>query len=300
MRRVAAGMIDDQAAIDNICATVTGGNLKYIQAERPVFSGRFGVEFLDSQTVTSSASIPMRISTRILLMVARTPRSSIIETSYGSGGPGDVTGGYRVRLAALAWRWLVANPATGIPDRVISGQLTEGGTTTEVPYFFEDTLVPDGAEISVPKFVWNGRVQTVGGGCPSASGDSGGAVALLVQCVGSAGIYCQQYAHLYINGADHGKTAACFNTSTTNENIVSSWFKKRPDLVISIRARFKGGEMTSVPYQGVSSGSIALSTCTNKTYCTGSNSLSAQVGTFKGNGSDTLCGQCGVILLENN
>ena len=24
-------MIDDQAAIDNICATVTGGNLKYIR-----------------------------------------------------------------------------------------------------------------------------------------------------------------------------------------------------------------------------------------------------------------------------
>ncbi len=187
-----------------------------------------------------------------------------------------------------------------MPDRVISGEFSEGGTNTEVPYFFEDTLVPDGAEIPVPKFVWNGKVKTVGGGCPSASGDSGGAVALLVQCVGSEGIYCQQYAHLYINGADQGATAACFNTSTTNENIVSSWFKKDPISSYQYVLALQGGEMTSVPYQDVSSGAIALSTCTNKTYCTGSNSLSAQVGTFAGNGSDTLCGQCGVILLENN
>ena len=58
--------------------------------------------------------------------------------------------------------------------------------------------------------------------------------------------------------------------------------------------------MTSVPYQGVSGGSIALTTCTNKKYCTGQNTLSTQAAPFKGNGSDQLCGQCGVILLENN
>ena len=57
--------------------------------------------------------------------------------------------------------------------------------------------------------------------------------------------------------------------------------------------------MTSVPYQGVSGGSIALTTCTNKRYCTGQNTLSTQAAPFKGNGSDQLCGQCG-DLLENN
>jgi hypothetical protein len=141
---------------------------------------------------------------------------------------------------------------------------------------------------------------TGGGGCPSASGDSGGAVSLLVQCVNSAGIYCQQYAHLYINQTDYGKTAACLNTGTTAENITSSWFKNDPISSYSYVLSLQGGEMTSVPYQGVSGGSIALTTCTNKKYCTGQNTLSTQAAPFKGNGSDQLCGQCGVILLENN
>ncbi len=294
-----AGMIDDQASIDNVCARVKGDNLKYMQAERPIFSGRFGVQFLDSQTTTMDINTAANLYTHTSGGCANT-KIVDIETSYGSGGPGDITGGYRVRLAALAWRWLVANPRTGIPDRVVSDQLTERGSSSEVPYFFEDTLVPYGAEISVPKFVWNGRVQTIGGGCPSTHGDRGGAIALLVQCVGSSGIYCQQYQHLYINGADHGKTAACFNTSTTTERIVSSWFKH--DSISSYRyvLALKGGEMTSVPYQGVQGGSIKLTTCTNRSLCTGSNSLSAQVAAFKGSGSAALCGPCGVILLQNN
>ena len=292
-----SGLIDDQAAIDTICTKVTGGNLKYLQAERPIFAGRFGFEFLDSQTMTVDINTAANLYSHTSDGCATT-KIVDLETSYGEGGLGDVSGGHRVRLAALAYRWLVPNPSTLIPDRVISDQLTEGGTKTEVPYFFEDTLVPYGPETSVPKFVWNGKVQTVGGGCPSASGDSGGAVALLAQCVGSAGIYCQQYAHLYINGTDYGMVAACLNTSTTAKNIVSSWFKHDSISSYSYELALQGGEMTSVPYQGVTGGSIALPTCTNKTYCTGQNTLSTQVTTFKGDGSDQLCGQCGVILLH--
>jgi hypothetical protein len=268
-------------------------------AERTIFSGRFGVQFLDSQTVTMGINTNANLYSHTSGGCADT-KIVDLETSYGEGGPGDITGGYRVRLESLAWRWLVANPATGRPDRVISSQYSERGTATEVPYFFEDTLVPDGAEISVPKFVWNGRVQTVGGGCPSRNGDSGGAIVLLAQCVGSSGIYCQQYEHLYINGTDHGKTAACLNTSNTTERIVSGWFKHDPISSYHYVLALKGGEMTSVPYQDVPGGTIKLTTCTNKTVCTGSNSLAAQVAAFKGSGSAALCGPCGVILLENN
>lgn len=293
-----AGMIDDQAAIDNICHTVSGGNLKYMMAERPIFAGRFGFTFLDSQTVTMGINTNSNLYSHTSDGCGKA-KIVDIETSYGIGGPGDITGGYRVRLAALAWRWLVPNPITRIPDRVISDQYTEGGTMGEVPYFFEDTLVPYGAEVSVPKFVWNGRVQTVGGGCPSRAGDGGGAVALLVQCVGSSGIYCQQYQHLYINGADHGKTAACFNTSNAIEHVSSRWFKHDPMSSYRYVLSLRGGEMTSVPYQGVSGGSIRLSTCTNRRYCTGSNSLAAQATAFKGSG-ETLCGPCGLVLLQDN
>ncbi len=293
-----SGDIDNQAAIDNICKAVIGGNLKYLQAERPIFAGRFGFEFMNSQTMTFDINTAANLYSHTSDGCATT-KIVDIETSYGEGGLGDVSGGYRVRLAALAYRWLVPDPSTGIPDRVISDQLTEDGTSNEVPYFFEDTLVPYGPETTVPKYTWNGSVQTVGGGCPSANGDKGGAVALLVKCVSSAGIYCQQYQHLYIDGADYGKAAACLNTSSTTENIISSWFKHDPISSYRDELSLQGGELTSVPYQGVSGGSIALTTCTNKTYCTGRNTLSTQIAAFKGDGSDQLCGPCGVILLQN-
>ena len=182
-----SGMIDDQAAINNICTRVSGGNLKYMQAERPVYSGRLGFSLWIARPTMGINTIS-NLYSHTSGGCANT-KIVDIEVSYGAGGPGDITGGYRVRLAALAWRWLVANPATGIPDRVTSQQTTVRGTPSEIGYFFEDTLVPAGAEVSVPKFVWNGRVQTVGGGCPSRDGDSGGAVSLLSQCVGSSGSF---------------------------------------------------------------------------------------------------------------
>jgi hypothetical protein len=293
-----AGVIDDQVAIDYICRTASGGNLKYFLAERPVFMGRFGHQFMDSQTLT------VEINTIANLYAQRSGGCALTkvvdaEPSYGAGGEGDLTGGYRVRLATLAFRWLVANPSTGIPDRVISFQYTVGGTPNETAYFFEDTLVPSGAERPVVPFQWNGRTQTVGGGCPSVNGDKGGAIALLVGCVGSAGVYCQQYRHLFINGADYGKTAACLNTGTAPANIARSWFTRDPISSYRYQLALQGGEMTSVPYRGVPSGSIKIAACSNATYCTGRNTLSSQVAPFKSDGSEQLCGPCGVILLQN-
>ncbi|MBV9264473.1 MAG: hypothetical protein JO324_09130 [Candidatus Eremiobacteraeota bacterium] len=81
---------------------------------------------------------------------------------------------------------------------------------------------------------------------------------------------------------------------------MSSWFTHDPISSYSYVLALQGGEMTSVPYQGVPGGSIALPTCTNAQFCTGSNQLSTQVAPFKGDGSDTLCGPCGVILLHQN
>ncbi len=293
-----SGVIDDQGAIDNTCKTVTGGNLKYFMAERPVFMDRFGFGYLNGQTMVVDINTAANLYSHTSDGCAAT-KIVDLEPSWGLGGLGDLLGGHKVRLTTLAYRWMVPNPSTGIPDRVISAQFTIGGTLTEAPYFFEDTLVPYGAETPVSRFVWNGNVQTTGGGCPSTSGDKGGAVSLLVQCVGSDGIYCQQYQHLYINGTDYGNVAACLNTSSTTENIVSSWFKHDPISSYKYVLALQGGEMTSVPYQGVSGGSIALKTCTNKLFCTGSNKLSAQANPFKGNGTDQLCGPCGVILLHS-
>ncbi len=293
-----SGDVDNQAAIDNICKEATHGNLTAFLAERPVFMGRFGKGFLNGQSMTFDINTSANLYSHTSDGCAHTKLVDL-EPSWGLGGLGDVLGGHRVRLVTLAYRWMVANPSTGIPDRVISQMFSIGGTRQEVPYFFEDTMVPYGAETRVPKFVWNGKVQTTGGGCPSASGDTGGAVSLLVQCIGSDGIYCQQYPHLYINGTDYGNVAACLNTTANTANIKSSWFKHDPISSYKYVLALKGGEMTSVPYQGVPGGSIALPTCTNKVLCTGSNQLSAQVAPFKGDGTDQLCGQCAAILLRN-
>ncbi|MBV9264474.1 MAG: hypothetical protein JO324_09135 [Candidatus Eremiobacteraeota bacterium] len=294
-----SGLIDNQAAIDDTCKTVTGGNLKYFMAERPIFAGRFGFGFLNGQTMTVDINTAANLYTHTSDGCANT-KIIDLEPSWGLGGLGDVLGGHLVRLTTLAYRWMVPNPATGIPDRVIAHLFSIGGTLKEVPYFFEETLVPYGPEQPVSRYVWNGKVQTTGGGCPSPQGDTGGAVALRVQCVGSDAVYCQQYQHLYINGADYGNVAACLNTSTRKQNIVSSWFKHDPISSYKYVLALKGGEMTSVPYAGVQGGSIALSTCKNVLFCTGSSKLSDQVAPFKGNGSDTLCGPCGVILLHKN
>src|ERR1700722_10267589 len=293
-----AGMIDDQVAIDNVCAAASRGNLKYFLAERPVFAGRFGYQFMDSQTMTVEINTIANLYAHTSGGCAET-KIVDVEPSSGEGGVGDVEGGHRVRLATLAFRWLVANPSTGIPDRVISFQYTVGGTPNEVAYFFEDTLVPYGAEHPVPPFVWNGRTATVGGGCPSTEGDRGGAIALLVGCAGSAGVYCQQYRHLFINGTDNGKTAACLNTGTAPVSITRSWFRHDPISSYHHQLALQGGEMTSVPYRGVPGGSIALAACSNGSFCTGRSTLSSQAVPFKGDGSDELCGPCGVILLQN-
>ncbi len=295
----AAGDVDDQAAIDNICKTVTGGNLKYLMAERPIFGGRAGYGFMDSQTMTVEINTVANLYSHTTGGCANT-KIVDLETSFGEGGVGDVIGGHRVRLAALAFRWLVPNPLTGIPDRMQSFQIAEGRTMAEAPYFFEDTLVATEAEHPVVPFLWNGRVETVGGGCPSMNGDRGGSIGVLVECVGPAGIYCQQYKHLYVNAADYGKAAACLNTSTRSANIAASWFRGDPISSYQYRLALQGGEMTAVPYRGVPGGLIRLNTCTDRAYCSGENSLATQVAWFKGDDTDPLCGPCGAILLQQN
>lgn len=295
--RYHAGMVDDQIAIDNVCAAASRGNLKYLVAEQPIYGGRFGYQFMDSQTMTVEINTIANLYKHTTGGCAQT-KIVDAEPSYGAGGVGDVEGGHRVRTATLAFRWLVANPSTEVPDRVISFQYTIGRTTTEVPYFFEDTLVPYGPEHAVRRFVWNGHTETVGGGCPSAKGDRGGAIDLLVTCVGSAGVYCQQYRHLFINEADYGAVAACLNTGARPANIARSWFRGDPISSYRYALALKGGEMTSVPYRGVPGGSIPLPACTNSQFCTGSSSLSAQAEPFKPDGSETLCGPCGIVLLE--
>jgi hypothetical protein len=289
-----ADFIDDQFNYANLCTSLTGTNFRYLEFENPVLHKN--LKIADALTliglINSFAGFQAHVSDGCA-------KSKLVdfEYGYGTGGIGDIRGGIAVRSLALALRWLVPNPATGMPDRVIAKYGRIGLTTTETPYYFEETFVPYGPEEPVVPFTWNGATQTVGGGCDGVSGDKGGAVGLLVQCVGTSGIYCQQYRLLYINGINYGRSAACVNTSTRTENVTSSWFVHDPISTYHYRLALTGGELTRVPYKNITGGAI-LMPCTNSTYCTGSTSLSAQISAFARSGADTLCGRCGLILLQ--
>lgn len=288
-----ANFIDDQVNLATLCSALARPNLKYAEMEVPIL--HYNHAIANAQTligmINTFAGLQAHTTDNCRQMVLVD-----FELGYGPGGVGDLTGGIRVRTLITAMHWLVPNPQTGIPDRIIYKYDRIGRTITEVPYYFEETLVPYGPEEIVTPFSWNGTIPTVGGGCPTTDGDSGGAISLLVQCVGSAGIYCQQYQDLYINGTAHGPAAACVNTSSSAEHIASSWFARDPISTYGSELKLSGGELSSVPYRSVPGGSISLP-CTNAAYCTGSSSLASQSVVFHRDGSAMLCGRCGVVLL---
>lgn len=288
--------IDDQVNFATLCAALTGSNLRYAEMEAPIL--HYNHAIANAQTliglINTFAGVQAHTTDhcRHLVLVD-------FELGFGPGGVGDLTGGIRVRTLTTAMHWLVPDPQTGVPDRVIYKYDRVGRTNAEIPFYFEETLVPYGPEETVAPFTWNGTTPTVGGGCPSANGDSGGAISLLVACVGAAGVYCQQYRALYVNGVGYGPAAACVNTSISPQRIEPSWFVHDPIFTYRYALALSGGELASVPYKNVRGGSISLP-CTNAAYCTGSSTLSSQAATFRSDGTETLCGRCGIVLFANS
>ena len=129
-----------------------------------------------------------------------------IETSYGPGGPGHLPVA-TVQYGSRPWPGVGSLPIRLPAPLSCHRRHAHRGSHDRRKSRISSkiTSAPAGAEVSVPKFVWNGKTKTVGGGCPfNQRRPRPCLIALLVQCVGSAGIYCQQYAHLYINAADNG------------------------------------------------------------------------------------------------
>ena len=174
----------------------------------------------------------------------------------------------------------------------------------EVPYMFEETLVPQGPEVSVGAFKWNGAKQSVGDGCPSITpADTGGAVDLMVTCVSTdadagAAVFRQEYEHLYINGTDYGPAAVLLNTaSTVSVAVSSSWFSCSGCTPLSSfhhQLALSGGELASVMY---GAGTISLP-CTQTTYCTGNNTVAGN--TVGRPLSENIGPHSGLIFLASN
>jgi hypothetical protein len=316
-----ADLIDDAWAYHNACARANG-NLKYLLWENVIMHKVNGGVW----PLAGSGSLIELINS--MANVQNDPACNGMnivdfEYGYGTGGPGDLSGSAAVRTLVAAMHWLVPDPATQIPDRVLYEYLgiTCNSTVSQNPapsaplrlisnnpcvtgqydgnYFFEETLVPYSPIKTVQPFVWNGTKQTVGGGCDSVSGDMHGASDLLVQCVGTAGIYCQQYRNLFINGVSKGPAAACVNTSTTSEPILSSWFTTDAITTYnySLNLAASPGSLQSVNYGAATGGTIALLS-SYTVNCTGSPSLANNVASFNPVSPGNLAGQSGIILLN--
>ncbi len=299
------GIIDDMDAIDNFCTAAYGTNsttnTQGIEAEEVVFlkgtpapspsptSGNTPV-YANTQTIVDMINTMSHLVTDTTGPCANV-NAIDIESSGGSFpglvgyGAGTVAAGIPIREEATAFRFLVPDTNTLVPDRIVPFYYRIGLTTNKgldcckVPYFFEETLVPQGPEVTVGAFEWNGVTQSVGDGCPSITpADTGGAVDLMVTCVSTdadagAAVFRQEYKHLYINGTDYGPAAVLLNTaSTTAVPISSSWFDCTgcdPFSNFHYKLALSGGELKSVVY---GSGTISLP-CTQPTNCTGDNSV---------------------------
>jgi hypothetical protein len=332
-----AGVVDDMDALDNVCSAAdSGDNLRAIAAEEIVFikgtpapSGNPRVpSFADTQTIVYMINT---MSHLVNYTSGACKNMVAVDVEAGGGSfyplnnttPGTVSGGIPVRMEATAMRFLVPNPQTLVPDRMQPLYFTIGGTNNnwtpssdmctsspycEIPYMFEETLVPQGPEVSVGAFTWNGSTPSPGDGCP-ANGDTGGAVDLKVDCVSGdsdygAAVFKQQYKHLYIDGVDYGPAAVMLNTaSTTTVTIQSAWFScSGCDSIgtYNYQLAMSTGELTTVAYSAVSGGSISITDCTETTFCNGDDSVSGNTATFNPSAVNTIGPHSGVILLKSN
>lgn len=311
-------IVDDQYNFDAFCSALTAGNLIGMDQEKPIFGEWPG------STYASPAQLIVLINGNIRFY--NTPACNgwklmQFEYDFGSGGPAVPADSTQIQARTLktAIQWLTPDPSTGILDRIIYHENAQGGVdgaVNEAPVYFEDTLVPWEPEQTTATFVWNGGTVTVGGGCP-ASGDTGGAIALLAVCVNQsgdgAGIYCQQYQHLYINGTDKGKAAACVDTSASqNPTIASSWFPHDSWTSYNDTLTLSSGMLNCVRFTGVNSGSgtgscptnnnIALPTCTDAN-CINYPSAGTQSTAWSSGSPGTICAAagppCGIIFTAN-
>jgi hypothetical protein len=336
-----AGVVDDMDALDNVCSAAdSGDNLRGMTAEEivflkgtPVMSGSRVPEYADTQTMVYMINTMSHL-VNYATGACKNMVAIDVEASGGSFYPldnttaGTVAGGIPVRMEATALRFLVPDPTTLVPDRMQPFYFTIGGTNNnwspssnmcsaspycEVPYMFEETMVPQGPEISVGAFAWNGQYVSVGDNCatPPPAPDSGGAVDLVATCVTStpdppgegAAIFRQEYQHLYINGVDYGPAAVLLNTaSATSAAISSSWFSCTGCTPLSsfhYQLLLSGGELASVYYSSVTGGSISLP-CTASAYCNGDKTVSGNTTNFNGTRPGMIGPHSGIILLGSN
>jgi hypothetical protein len=335
--------VNDMDALDDVCSAAdSGGHLQAIAAEEIVFLKGAQPTAMPSPFYANTQTIVYMINTMSHLVnytsgPCKNTVAIDVESSGGSfpGLPNYAAGtvglGIPIREEATALRFLVPDLQTLVPDRMQPFYYQIGATVNprspsdcsvaspyvpcEVPYFFEETIVPQTPEVTVAPFVWNGSTASVGDACPTPTPgpatpppDTGGAVDLVATCVPTdpdtgAAVFRQEYQHLYIDGNDYGPAAVLLNTaSQTSVPIDSAWFSCSGCSPLSdfhFWLALSGGELTSVYYPGYAGGTIALP-CTSTTYCTGNNTVLGNTTPYPGVIHPAIGPHSGVILLGSN
>lgn len=192
------------------------------------------------------------------------------------GAPGDTT--TNVRTMSIAMEWLIPDCGSAVSsnDRIIPRRLPIGLTTSEAPSFFELFLVPF-APVECPgPYSYPGSITTVGSGCPTGQGESGGITVILKACASdNGGVYAEDYNQFWFNGHNYGPITVLVNTSSSDTfAIQSGWFSSQPLLLYNFVLALAPSEMQSVAQGNIGGGVANFPTCTNGLYCSaGGNTL---------------------------
>jgi hypothetical protein len=271
----AQGYFNNAVNAAPLCNALTRGNVDGAISERRLFTnGKWN----------QTGLIAAQINTSIAMALGMCPGLEYIDLEQPSASP-------TLRFFMTGLQWLVPDQSTGIPDKVVQWRYAVGPANSHVASFWpEYTVVPQGPEQSLSPYHYSGSAAHEALGCPTANGDTGGVVALVVACAGDAPVWAMQYRHCYVNRSDVGPCATLVNASPDAVNVTASMF--RHDRIGTYRWQFafSGLQMASVRM-----GNESVSTgCAVPEYCNGAVVVNGSP--FKGDGSDTIPGRSAIFL----
>ncbi|HKE37127.1 MAG TPA: hypothetical protein VKB39_06840 [Candidatus Baltobacteraceae bacterium] len=271
----AQGYLNNAVNVAPLCSALTRNNVDGAISERRLFTGgkwsRMGL-------------IAAQVNTSIAMALGACPGLKYIDLEQPSESP-------TLRFFMTGLQWLAPDQRTGIPDEVVQWRYATGPANSQVASFWpEYTVVPQGPEQLLTPYRYGGSAPHDALGCPSANGDTGGVVALVVACSGDAPVWGMQYRHCYINRSDVGPCATLVNASPNAVNVTASMFRHDPISTYRWQFVFSGLQMA-----GVRMGTRTVSTgCAVPQYCDGAVNVNGLP--FKGDGSDTIPGLSAIFV----
>lgn len=271
----AQGYLDNAVNAAPLCSALTRGNVDGVVSERRLYTNR---------KWSPAGVIAAQINTSIAMALGTCPGLKYIDLEQPEASP-------TLRFFMTGLQWLVPDRRTGIPDTVVQWRYAIGPSNSQVASFWpEYTVIPQGPEQALTPYHYSGSAPHEALGCPTANGDTGGVVALVVACAGDSPVWGMQYRHCYVNRAEVGPCATLVNSSPDPIEVTASMFRHDPIGTYRWQFVFSGLQLASVRM-----GELSVSTgCAVPRYCDGVVSVNGSP--FKGDGSDTIPGRSAIFI----